>query len=82
MHKSSLEVDSLDIKKMAKSGLIPSGCPMHKKGGAMTTSEGGGVSRSECPVTGAASSTLMTDSRTDDIDPQNMVSKNGNLKDF
>ena len=72
MHTAS--ADTLDIKRMAKTGQIPSGCPMHKTDGSAATAPGGGDWVSECPMTGATSATLVTDSRMDDIDPQNMVS--------
>ncbi|XP_038049519.1 cytochrome c-type heme lyase-like [Patiria miniata] len=70
MH-SSRKDEQLDIRKMAKTGQIPSGCPMHKKEGAEVMTTGAAVS--ECPMTGASSPALMTDSRTDDIDPLNMM---------
>ncbi|XP_071799771.1 holocytochrome c-type synthase-like [Asterias amurensis] len=75
MHTSKGDGDSsLDIRKMAQSGQIPSGCPMHKGGSSTGAAvSGGGDSVSECPMTGATSATLITDSRTDDIDPQNMM---------
>ena len=75
MHEAGAKSETLDLKKMAKTGQIPSGCPMHRKEGSeVSSAAGGGDWVSECPMTGATSSTLMTDSRTDDIDPQNMVS--------